>query len=84
MTPQVRDRLPPVEFLAIVVAVVVAVVVVLVFSLRGGGDDLSQGAPIRVRSLLTPRAVLFGDTLTAQLEVASDTHRARCFATAIG
>ena len=75
MTPQVRDRLPPVEFLAIVVAVVVAVVVVLVFSLRGGGDDLSQGAPIRVRSLLTPRAVLFGDTLTAQLEVASDTHR---------
>jgi hypothetical protein len=75
MTPQVRDRLPPVEFLAVVVAVVVAVLVVVVFSLRGGGDDLSQGAPIRVRSLLTPRAVLFGDTLTAQLEVASDTHR---------
>lgn len=75
MTPQVRDRLPAVEFLAVVVAVVVAVLVVLVFSLRNGGDDLSQGAPIRVRSLLTPRAVLFGDTLTAQIEVASDAHR---------
>jgi hypothetical protein len=75
VTPQVRDRLPPVELLAIVVAVVVAVVVVVVFSLRGGGNDLSRGEPIRARSLLTPRAVLFGDALTAQLEVVSDTHR---------
>ena len=75
MTPQVRDRLPPVELLAIVVAVVVAVVVVLAFSLRGGGEDLSQGAPIRVKSVLAPRALLFGDTLTANLEVASDSDR---------
>jgi hypothetical protein len=75
VTPQIRDRLPPVELLAIVVAVVVAVVVVVVFSLRGGGDDLSRGAPVRARSLLSPRTVLFGDALTAQLEVVSDTHR---------
>jgi hypothetical protein len=74
MPPQVRDRLH-VELLAIVVAVIVAIGVVLVFSLRGGGDDLSQGPPIRIKSVLSPRALLFGDTLTAQLEVASDSRR---------
>jgi hypothetical protein len=75
MRQQVRER-PPVELLAIVVAVVVAIVVVLVFSLRdGGADDLSEGPPVRIKSVLSPRAVLFGDTLTAHLEVASDSRR---------
>ena len=67
--------MPPVEFVAVVVAVIVAVVVVLLFAWRGGGDDLSTGPPIRVRSVLSPRALLFGDTLTAQLNVAADMRR---------
>jgi hypothetical protein len=71
----VRDRVPPVEFVAVAVAVTVAVAVVLLFARGGGGDDLSAGAPVRVKSVLSPRALLFGDTLTAHLTVAADSRR---------
>jgi hypothetical protein len=70
-----RDRLPPVELVAVGLAVVVAVAVVILFAGRGGGDDLSTGPPIRVAPMLSPRALLFGDTLTAHVNVAADPRR---------
>lgn len=74
MSPPLRDRMPPVALVAVVVAVAIAAVVLL-FARGGGGDDLSTGPPVRVQSVLTPRTVLFGDTLNAHLVVAVDSDR---------
>ena len=75
MSQWARDRLPPVEFVAVVVAVMVAAAVVLLFGWRGEGHDLATGPPIRIKSVLSPQALLFGDSVTAHLNVAADTRR---------
>lgn len=59
-------------------AIVIAVSVAIVLASRGGGTQKASGSagpPVRVATDLSPRAQLFGDTLTAQVEVVVDAAR---------
>ena len=71
-------KLSPRVFMGVVlggVAVATALVVVLVIGLGGGTGSSSSapgGQPIQATAALTPRAALFGDTVTANVEVTFD------------
>jgi hypothetical protein len=69
-----RTRIPTRLALALG-AVVAALAVVLVAGLRSGADDdapPAQRAPIAAAATLSPRIALFGDTLTATVDVVVD------------
>jgi hypothetical protein len=62
-----------------VAAVVVACALAVAYGVGIGGngqaDDLLSGSPIRVDTALAPRTHLFGDTVTARINVATDSRR---------
>lgn len=76
MSPRARNPLTRFALLAVAVAVLVAAAAAVVVFARGEPTgDLSAGGAVRVKAVLSPRPQLFGDTLTARVEVAADTDR---------
>ncbi len=71
------DRLPRAPLVAGAVALI-TLAVLLVAWIRGGGGEstpATQGRAIQARADITPRRVLFGDTVTALVEVTLDRDR---------
>ena len=60
---------------AVVVAGALAVAYGVGIGRNGQGDDLLGGRPIRVDTALAPRTHLFGDTVTARINIATDSRR---------
>jgi hypothetical protein len=56
-------------------ALALAIALVAVLALRNGGDATPRGYSIQARATLSPRSVLFGDLLTARIDVTVDPRR---------